>query len=81
MSISSATFLHYRTLKLLTIFFLRLGFDARDTRWVGAWWIGFLISAVAFVVFSIPVFGYPKYMPGIDIKVFHTSPGCHIPFV
>ena len=45
--------------------FIRLDFDARDTRWVGAWWIGFVITAVAFVVIALPIFGYPKYMPGI----------------
>lgn len=42
----------------------RLGFGPRDTRWVGAWWIGFVVTAVAFVVIAIPIFGYPKYMPG-----------------
>lgn len=41
-----------------------LGFGPRDTRWVGAWWIGFVVTAVAFVVIAIPIFGYPKYMPG-----------------
>ena len=48
-----------------SIFFnFRLGFGPRDTRWVGAWWMGFGFTAVAFVFVSIPLFGYPKYMPG-----------------
>ena len=42
----------------------RLGFDARDTRWVGAWWVGLVITTIAFVIISLPIFGYPKYMPG-----------------
>ena len=54
------------------IAFFRLGFDARDTRWVGAWWIGFVITAIAFTVVSIPIFGYPKYMPGSSHLPFFT---------
>ncbi|XP_053394357.1 solute carrier organic anion transporter family member 4A1-like isoform X2 [Mercenaria mercenaria] len=41
----------------------KLGFDAMDTRWVGAWWLGFVFTTILFVVVAIPMFGYPKYMP------------------
>ncbi|XP_033734181.1 solute carrier organic anion transporter family member 4A1-like isoform X2 [Pecten maximus] len=41
-----------------------LGFNARDQRWVGAWWVGFIISAVGFLLIAIPIYGYPKHMPG-----------------
>ena len=51
------------------IFVFRLGFGPRDTRWVGAWWMGFVITAVAFAVLAIPLFGYPKYMPGNTIPL------------
>ncbi|KAH3854439.1 solute carrier organic anion transporter family member 4A1-like [Dreissena polymorpha] len=40
-----------------------LGFDVMDSRWVGAWWLGFVVSTIAFVVIALPLFGYPKYMP------------------
>ncbi|XP_060063072.1 solute carrier organic anion transporter family member 4A1-like [Ylistrum balloti] len=41
-----------------------LGFNARDQRWIGAWWVGFVISAVGFFLIAVPIYGYPKYMPG-----------------
>lgn len=35
-------------------------------RWVGAWWIGFLISgALAFIV-AFPIAGFPKSLPGTE---------------
>lgn len=35
-------------------------------RWVGAWWIGFLISgALAFLV-ALPINGFPKSLPGSE---------------
>ncbi|KAH3747199.1 solute carrier organic anion transporter family member 4A1-like isoform X1 [Dreissena polymorpha] len=35
-------------------------------RWVGAWWIGFLISgALAFLV-ALPIGGFPKFLPGSE---------------
>ncbi|XP_057625891.1 solute carrier organic anion transporter family member 1A5-like isoform X1 [Chionomys nivalis] len=34
-----------------------------DTRWVGAWWVGFLICAGVNVLISIPFFFLPKTLP------------------
>ena len=34
-----------------------------DTRWVGAWWIGFLICAGVNVLTAIPFFFLPKTLP------------------
>ncbi|RUS76496.1 hypothetical protein EGW08_015750, partial [Elysia chlorotica] len=31
-----------------------------DPRWIGAWWLGFLIFGVAAMLFSLPVFCLPK---------------------
>ncbi|XP_040599443.1 solute carrier organic anion transporter family member 1A5 isoform X1 [Mesocricetus auratus] len=34
-----------------------------DTRWVGAWWVGFLICAGVNILISIPFFFLPKTLP------------------
>ncbi|GAB1291400.1 Solute carrier organic anion transporter family member [Apodemus speciosus] len=34
-----------------------------DTRWVGAWWIGFLVCAGMNILTSIPFFSFPKTLP------------------
>ena len=36
-----------------------------DPRWVGAWWIPFLMSGAVMFVVMIPMLGYPKKLPGI----------------
>ncbi|XP_054164679.1 solute carrier organic anion transporter family member 2A1-like [Oppia nitens] len=33
--------------------------DLKDPRWVGAWWIGFLVLAIALIITSIPMFLFP----------------------
>ncbi|XP_067682041.1 solute carrier organic anion transporter family member 4C1-like [Haliotis asinina] len=38
-----------------------LPFDAQDQRWVGAWWIGYIVTGIIIVVISIPISGFPKY--------------------
>lgn len=35
-----------------------------DPRWVGAWWIGFLVGGVAALLVAIPILGYPRQLPG-----------------
>jgi len=32
--------------------------------WVGAWWIGFLISGILAIIIAIPLIGFPKSLPG-----------------
>ncbi|XP_054158014.1 solute carrier organic anion transporter family member 74D-like [Oppia nitens] len=31
-----------------------------DPRWVGAWWLGFLVLGIAISIFSLPMFIFPK---------------------
>ncbi|XP_072046314.1 solute carrier organic anion transporter family member 2A1-like [Amphiura filiformis] len=33
-----------------------------DTRWVGAWWLGFVINGILLLVFTIPMFFFPRIM-------------------
>ncbi|XP_034368542.1 solute carrier organic anion transporter family member 1A5 isoform X1 [Arvicanthis niloticus] len=46
-----------------------------DTRWVGAWWIGFLICAGVNILASIPFFFFPKTLPkeGLEDIVDETK--------
>ncbi|XP_028735713.1 solute carrier organic anion transporter family member 1A2 [Peromyscus leucopus] len=46
-----------------------------DTRWVGAWWVGFLICAGVNVLTSIPFFCFPKTLPkeGLEDNVDVTK--------
>ncbi|CAC5400498.1 SLCO4A [Mytilus coruscus] len=39
-------------------------FTPMDPIWVGAWWVGFIITCVTFFLSAIPMFAYPKNLPG-----------------
>ncbi|XP_008580617.1 PREDICTED: solute carrier organic anion transporter family member 2B1 [Galeopterus variegatus] len=40
-----------------------ISLTSKDPRWVGAWWLGFLISAGAVAVAATPYFFFPREMP------------------
>ncbi|XP_033734178.1 solute carrier organic anion transporter family member 4A1-like isoform X2 [Pecten maximus] len=42
------------------------GLTPMDSIWIGAWWVGFIVTAVLFFLFAIPVFGYPINLPGTE---------------
>ncbi|XP_051011488.1 solute carrier organic anion transporter family member 1A5-like [Acomys russatus] len=48
-----------------------------DTRWVGAWWMGFLICAGVNILTSVPFFFFPKTLPkeGPEDNVDETKTG------
>ena len=37
-----------------------LGYEDNDPRWIGAWWLGYLLYTVIFAAISIPFFFYPR---------------------
>ncbi|XP_031557761.1 solute carrier organic anion transporter family member 4A1-like isoform X2 [Actinia tenebrosa] len=41
-----------------------LNLHPRDPRWIGAWWIGFLIGGSILIICSIGILGYPRELPG-----------------
>ncbi|GIY07332.1 solute carrier organic anion transporter family member 5A1 [Caerostris extrusa] len=42
--------------------FVDPGFDRNDPKWVGAWWIGFIVLGLAIFLVSFPVAFFPKQM-------------------
>ncbi|XP_041484537.1 solute carrier organic anion transporter family member 2A1-like [Lytechinus variegatus] len=40
-----------------------LGYDDRDPRWIGAWWLGYLVYAGLFILLALPYFLFPKKWP------------------
>ncbi|XP_033121354.1 solute carrier organic anion transporter family member 2A1-like, partial [Anneissia japonica] len=34
--------------------------DPHDSRWIGAWWLGFVLAGVVIVMLSIPLFFFPR---------------------
>uniref|UniRef100_A0A8V5H5A5 Uncharacterized protein n=1 Tax=Melopsittacus undulatus TaxID=13146 RepID=A0A8V5H5A5_MELUD len=43
--------------------------DPDDPRWLGAWWIGFLVCFVATWPLIIPFSCFPKYLPGKHLTI------------
>jgi len=37
-----------------------------DPRWVGAWWLGIVISALCAFIIAIPIFAFPGKFPNVD---------------
>ncbi|KAL3252850.1 hypothetical protein MRX96_054760 [Rhipicephalus microplus] len=46
-----------------------IGLSPSSTVWVGAWWIGFVITGTLSLILCVPIFGFPKRLPGA--KVVH----------
>ncbi|XP_035215738.1 solute carrier organic anion transporter family member 74D-like isoform X2 [Stegodyphus dumicola] len=40
------------------------GFGTKDPRWIGAWWMGFIILGIAIFIFSLPMILFPRRFPG-----------------
>lgn len=41
-----------------------LGLDTNNPKWVGRWWLGFLLSGTFAVLLSLPLLAFPRSLPG-----------------
>ncbi|XP_060065618.1 solute carrier organic anion transporter family member 4A1-like [Ylistrum balloti] len=57
-----------QTLNLFTDFNVldpeHIGLSPMDPRWVGAWWLSFLVSGTVMCLVVLPMCAYPKRLPG-----------------
>ncbi|NWY21955.1 SO2B1 protein, partial [Aphelocoma coerulescens] len=53
----------------------------KDPRWVGAWWLGFLVAASLVAVSALPYFFFPREMPKEVGEVLHTHTHLGFPVV
>ncbi|RUS89084.1 hypothetical protein EGW08_003147 [Elysia chlorotica] len=55
------------------------GMSQLDQRWVGAWWIGFLVVGVACIVSALPVMCFPRHvrkeLDTPDVRKLKEDPG------
>ncbi|XP_019201914.1 solute carrier organic anion transporter family member 1C1 isoform X1 [Oreochromis niloticus] len=50
----------------------------KDSRWVGAWWMGFLVSSGLLLISSIPFWFLPRSLPKQDGEENRETPVCEI---
>lgn len=40
------------------------GFEEDDPRWIGCWWLGFVVQGILLLIFSVPISLFPRRLPG-----------------
>ncbi|GBL94511.1 hypothetical protein AVEN_235608-2 [Araneus ventricosus] len=54
--------------KNASLYFDDPGYGPEDPRWIGAWWLGFLVQGLILLVCTIPLALFPKRLPGQKIR-------------
>ncbi|KAG8187156.1 hypothetical protein JTE90_020033 [Oedothorax gibbosus] len=49
------------------------GYGPKDPRWIGAWWLGFIVLGVLIFVFSLPMILFPKRFPSKRLPASHKK--------
>ena len=44
------------------------GIDQRDPRFIGAWWLGFIVIGLLLLVSTLPLFLFPQQFKGATVK-------------
>ncbi|XP_037323262.1 solute carrier organic anion transporter family member 2B1 isoform X1 [Pungitius pungitius] len=60
----------------------QIGLNHKDLRWVGAWWLGFLVASGLLFLAALPYLFFPSSMPkenGEDDVVMESGPDCKQP--
>ena len=58
---------------LLNCMTCRLTIDADSEAWVGAWWLGPIVTSGFLVLTSVPMLGFPLRLPGTDAHCSNCS--------
>lgn len=51
---------------MIIFFIFSLTITSQSKVWIGAWWIGFVFAAMVCLLVAIPIYGYPKTLPGYE---------------
>ncbi|KAK3798827.1 hypothetical protein RRG08_007184 [Elysia crispata] len=43
-----------------------MGLDTNNPKWVGRWWLGFIISGIFAALLSLPLLAFPRSLPGAE---------------
>ncbi|XP_071040466.1 solute carrier organic anion transporter family member 74D isoform X2 [Parasteatoda tepidariorum] len=43
------------------------GYGTDDPRWIGAWWLGYIIIGLLMLLFSLPMWLFPRRFPGVKV--------------
>ena len=54
--------------------------DYHDPEWVGAWWLGYLISGSVLFIISCFMFHFPRYHPNYECAEEEPANGRTVPF-
>ncbi|EDV59102.2 solute carrier organic anion transporter family member 4A1 [Drosophila erecta] len=50
----------------MTVDPVQLSLTSDSKVWIGAWWLGFIFAAAMCLLVALPIFGYPKLLPGAE---------------